>query len=103
MRRGILELAFLMLIRILMQTRILIQRKHAKRARRLQEDDIMSTCMRACFFTSFESKADSGHENHEKDPLELAVLMQSRIAIRRWQVLSARLALANVVSMFQAA
>ena len=82
--------------RSLMQTRILIQRKHAKRVRRLQEDDIMSTCMWACFFTSFESKADLGHENHQKGSLELAILMQSRIAIRRWQVLLARSALATV-------
>ena len=89
--------------RSLMQTRILIQRKHAKRVRRLQEDDIMSTCMRACLFISFESKADVGHENHQKGPLELAILMQNRIAIRRWQVLSARSALATVFRMFQAA
>ena len=66
--------------RSLMQTRILIQRKHAKRVRRLQEDDIMSTCMWACFFTSVDSKADLGHENHQKGPLELAILMQ--VALR---------------------
>ena len=83
MRGALCSLHFLMQTRNLMQTRILNQRKHAKRVRRLQEDDIMSTCMWAGFFTSFESMADLGHENHQNGPLELAVLMQSRIAIRR--------------------
>ena len=82
--------------RIRMQIRILIQRKHAKRVRRLQEDDIMSTCMRACCFTSFRSKADLGHDNHEKRPFGACNFDASRIAIRRWQVLLARSALVTV-------